>query len=180
MKIARQALDKAKNLVVSGKDVVILLDSLTRLTRACNILTPSRGKLLSGGLDASALQFPKELFGAARQLKDGGSLTILATCLSDTESKLDDAILSEFIGTGNVEIYLNRELADKKVYPALDIKHSGTRREELILHPDEKIRIDFLRRTLHQCSISEGAELLRNRLSGFKTNAEFLISLKVN
>jgi len=179
LKVARQALDKAKLLAASGKDVVILLDSLTRLTRACNILAPSRGKLLSGGLDASALQFPKELFGAARQLKAGGSLTILATCLSETESKLDDAIMAEFIGTGNSEIYLSRELADKKIYPALDIRRSGTRRDELILHPDEKIRVDYLRRTLHQCSIFEAIELLSSRLSKFKTNAEFLINFKM-
>lgn len=176
--ISQKALDKAKKLAASGKDVVLLLDSLTRLTRACNMLLPSKGKLLSGGLDALALQFPKELFGSARKIKDGGSLTIIATCLSETDSKLDDAILAEFVGTGNAEIYLSRDLADKKLYPAIEVKKSGTRRDELILHPDEKPKVDFLKRSLAQLPTVEALEHLKKKVSGFKTNAEFLMSLK--
>jgi transcription termination factor Rho len=176
--VSRNAIEKAKRLVEQGKDVVLLLDSLTRLTRACNVLTPSHGKLLSGGLDANALQFPKELFGAARNIKNNkGSLTILATCLSETESKLDDAVLLEFVGTGNSEIYLNRDLADKKLFPALDVKKSGTRRDELMLHSDEKTRMDKLRNILCNCSNQEAIQLLRQKLNTFKTNAEFLMNL---
>ena len=178
LRVSKAALEKAKRIAEQGKDVVILLDSLTRLTRACNMLLPSRGKLLSGGLDANALQFPKELFGSARKLKNGGSLTIIASCLSETDSKLDDAILTEFIGTGNSELYLSRDLADKKLYPAIEIKKSGTRRDELILHEEEKPRIDFLKRSLSQCSTVEGLEMLRKKISGFKSNAEFLMSIK--
>lgn len=177
--LSRNVLERAKRLVEEGKDVMILLDSLTRLTRACNMLAPARGKLLSGGLDASALQFPKEFFGAARNIKNGGSLTIIATCLSETESKLDDAVLHEFCGTGNSDVYLSRELADKKLFPALEIKRSGTRRDDLILHPDEKIKVDQLKQVLAKCSPVEALGLLRQRLTGFKTNVEFLMNMKV-
>jgi len=176
--ISRTAIEKAKRLVEQGKDVVLLLDSLTRLTRACNVLTPSHGKLLSGGLDASALQFPKELFGSARNIKgNNGSLTIIATCLSETDSKLDDAILTEFCGTGNSDVILSREIADKKLYPAIDVKKSGTRRDELMLHPDEKIKMDKLRSILSNCAPHEAIQFLRQKLGTYKTNAEFLMNL---
>jgi transcription termination factor Rho len=174
------ALEKAKRLVEGGKDVVLLLDSITRLARAHNTEAPSGGKLLSGGLDSNAMQRPKRFFGAARYVEEGGSLTILATALIDTGSRMDEVIFEEFKGTGNMELHLDRRLVDKRVWPAIDINRSGTRKEENLLHPDEVDRIRALRRVLADMHPTEAMELLINRLRKTKSNAEFLLSMNMS
>jgi transcription termination factor Rho len=174
------ALEKAKRLVEDGRDVVILLDSITRLARAHNTEAPSGGKLLSGGLDSNAMQKPKRFFGAARNIEEGGSLTILATALIDTGSRMDEVIFEEFKGTGNMELHLDRRLVDKRVWPAIDINRSGTRKEELLLHPDEVERVRALRRVLADMHPTEAMELLTTRLRKTKTNAEFLLSMNMS
>jgi transcription termination factor Rho len=174
------ALEKAKRMVEHGKDVVILLDSITRLARAHNTEAPSGGKLLSGGLDTNAMQKPKRFFGAARQTEEGGSLTILATALIDTGSRMDEVIFEEFKGTGNMELHLDRRLVDKRVWPAIDINRSGTRKEELLLHPQEMERIRILRRVLADMHPVEAMEMLTTRLRKTKSNAEFLMSMNMS
>jgi transcription termination factor Rho len=159
--------------------VVILLDSITRLARAHNTEAPSGGKLLSGGLDSNAMQKPKRFFGAARNIEEGGSLTILATALIDTGSRMDEVIFEEFKGTGNMELHLDRRLVDKRVWPAIDINRSGTRKEELLMHPDEVERVRMLRRVLADMHPTEAMEMLTNRLRRTKSNAEFLLSMNL-
>jgi len=166
-------------MVECGKDVLILLDSITRLGRAYNTEVPHSGKILSGGIDANALQRPKRFFGAARHIEEGGSLTIVATALIDTGSRMDDVIYEEFKGTGNMELHLDRKLADRRLFPAIDITRSGTRKEELLLDPEELKRVWLLRKVLSETNPVEAIELLRERLTKTKTNAEFLMSLKV-
>jgi transcription termination factor Rho len=178
VQVADMVLEKAKRLVEYGRDVVIFLDSITRLARAWNSEVPNSGKILSGGVDANALQRPKRFFGSARKVEQGGSLTIIATALVDTGSKMDDVIFEEFKGTGNLEIVLDRRLVDKRIYPAIDINRSGTRREEMLLEPDEYRRICVLRRVLTDMNPTDAMELLVNRLSKTGSNAEFLASLK--
>jgi transcription termination factor Rho len=173
-------LEKAKRLVEDGRDVVILLDSVTRLARAYNTEAPSGGKILSGGLDSNAMQKPKRFFGAARNIEEGGSLTILATALIDTGSRMDDVIFEEFKGTGNMELHLDRRLVDKRVWPAIDINRSGTRKEELLLHPDELERVRALRRVLSDMHPVEAMELMTGRLRKTKSNAEFLMSMNLS
>jgi transcription termination factor Rho len=170
-------LEKAKRLVERKHDVVILLDSITRLARAHNTEAPGGGKLLSGGLDSNAMQKPKRFFGAARNVEEGGSLTILATALIDTGSRMDDVIFEEFKGTGNMELHLDRKLVDKRVWPAIDVNRSGTRKEELLVHPEELERTRLLRRVLADMHPVEAMEMLVNRLKRTKTNAEFLIGM---
>ncbi|HZT79294.1 MAG TPA: transcription termination factor Rho [Gemmataceae bacterium] len=177
--VSEVALEKAKRMVEDGRDVVILLDSITRLARAYNTEAPSGGKLLSGGLDSNAMQKPKRFFGAARKVEEGGSLTILATALIDTGSRMDDVIFEEFKGTGNMELHLDRRLVDKRVWPAIDINRSGTRKEELLLHPDEVDRVRMLRRVLADMHPVEAMELLTTRLRKTKSNAEFLLSMNI-
>jgi transcription termination factor Rho len=174
------ALEKAKRLVEDGRDVVILLDSITRLARAHNTEAPSGGKLLSGGLDSNAMQKPKRFFGAARNIEEGGSLTILATALIDTGSRMDEVIFEEFKGTGNMELHLDRRLVDKRVWPAIDINRSGTRKEELLMHPDEVERVRTLRRVLADMHPVEAMELVVNRMRKTKSNAEFLLSMNMS
>jgi transcription termination factor Rho len=173
------ALEKAKRLVEGGRDVVILLDSITRLARAHNTEAPSGGKLLSGGLDSNAMQKPKRFFGAARCVEEGGSLTILATALIDTGSRMDEVIFEEFKGTGNMELHLDRRLVDKRVWPAIDINRSGTRKEELLMHPDEVERVRTLRRVLADMHPVEAMELVVSRMRKSKSNAEFLMSMNL-
>jgi transcription termination factor Rho len=173
------ALEKAKRMVEGGRDVVVLLDSITRLARAHNTEAPSGGKLLSGGLDSNAMQKPKRFFGAARHVEEGGSLTILATALIDTGSRMDEVIFEEFKGTGNMELHLDRRLVDKRVWPAIDINRSGTRKEELLLHHDEVDRVRTLRRVLADMHPVEAMELLTNRMRKTKSNAEFLLSMNM-
>jgi len=177
--VSEIALEKAKRLVEYGKDVVLLLDSITRLARAHNTEAPSGGKLLSGGLDSNAMQKPKRFFGAARCIEEGGSLTILATALIDTGSRMDEVIFEEFKGTGNMELHLDRRLVDKRIWPAIDINRSGTRKEELLLHPDELERVRTLRRVLADMHPVEAMELLTSRLRKAKSNAEFLMSMNM-
>ena len=177
--VAEIVLDKAKRMVEGKRDVVILLDSITRLARAHNTEAPGGGKLLSGGLDSNAMQKPKRFFGAARNVEEGGSLTILATALIDTGSRMDEVIFEEFKGTGNSELHLDRRLVEKRVYPAIDVNRSGTRKEELLLHPEEHERIRILRRVLADMHPVEAMELLVNRAKKTKTNAEFLISMNL-
>ena len=174
VQVTEMVLEKAKRLVEYGVDVVILLDSITRLARAYNNELPGNGKLLSGGLDATALQIPKRFFGAARNLVEGGSLTIIATALVDTGSKLDDVIFEEFKGTGNMEVLLDRRLVERRVYPAIDVNASGTRKEELLRTEDELRMIHILHKVLSDMHPVEAVELLRKHLSKHKTNAEFL------
>lgn len=174
VQVADIVIEKAKRLVEQGKDVVILLDSLTRLTRAHNAIVPPSGKVLSGGLDANAFHKPKKFFGAARKVEEGGSLTIIATCLIDTGSRMDEVIFEEFKGTGNMEINLDRRLVDRRVFPAIDISRSGTRKEELLLPKEDLNRIWVLRKVLSQLNEVEAMELLIDRLSKTKTNKEFL------
>ena len=178
VQVADMVIEKAKRLVEYGKDVVIFLDSITRLARAWNSEVPNSGKILSGGVDANALQRPKRFFGSARRVEEGGSLTIVATALVDTGSKMDDVIFEEFKGTGNLEIVLDRRLVDKRVYPAIDINRSGTRREEMLLSSDEFRRTSVLRRVLSEMNPPDAMELLINRLSKTSSNHEFLQSLK--
>jgi transcription termination factor Rho len=174
------ALEKAKRLVEDGREVIILLDSITRLARAHNTEAPSGGKLLSGGLDSNAMQKPKRFFGAARNIEEGGSLTILATALIDTGSRMDEVIFEEFKGTGNMELHLDRRLVDKRVWPAIDINRSGTRKEEMLMHPDEVERVRALRRVLADMHPVEAMELVANRMRKTKSNAEFLLSMNVS
>ncbi len=178
--VSEIALEKAKRLVEDGRDVVILLDSVTRLARAHNTEAPSGGKLLSGGLDSNAMQKPKRFFGAARNIEEGGSLTILATALIDTGSRMDEVIFEEFKGTGNMELHLDRRLVDKRVWPAIDINRSGTRKEELLMHPDEVDRVRALRRVLADMHPVEAMELVVNRMRKTKSNAEFLLSMNMS
>ena len=178
VQVAEMVIDKAKKLVEHKKDVVILLDSMTRLARAYNIVEPHSGRILSGGIDSNALHKPKRFFGAARALEEGGSLTIIATALVDTGSRMDDVIFEEFKGTGNMEITLDRSIFQRRVYPAIDIKRSNTRREELLIHPDELKRIWLLRKGLNELNSIEALELLIDRLAKTKNNVEFLLTLK--
>lgn len=178
--VSEIVLEKAKRLVEHGKDVVILLDSITRLARAHNTEAPSGGKLLSGGLDTNAMQKPKRFFGAARQTEEGGSLTILATALIDTGSRMDEVIFEEFKGTGNMELHLDRRLVDKRVWPAIDINRSGTRKEELLLHPNELEKVRILRRVLSDMHPTEAMEMLTTRLRKTRSNAEFLVGMNMS
>src|SRR5579863_9719513 len=177
VQVAEMVLEKAKRLVEHKRDVVILLDSITRLARAHNTVAPPSGRVLSGGLDANALQKPKRFFGAARNIENGGSVTIMATALIDTGSRMDDVIFEEFKGTGNMELNLDRRLVDKRVFPTIDINRSGTRKEELLMPPDELNRVWVLRKVLNPLSPVEAMELLLGRLSKSKSNAEFLASM---
>jgi len=178
VQVAEMVIEKAKRLVEHKKDVVILLDSITRLARAYNTVVPASGKVLTGGVDANALQRPKRFFGAARNIEEGGSLTIMATALIDTGSKMDDVIYEEFKGTGNMEVHLDRRLAEKRVYPSININRSGTRREELLLAPDEMQKIWILRKLLHQMDELEASEFLLEKLRATKNNGEFFDSMK--
>jgi transcription termination factor Rho len=177
VQVAEMVIEKAKRLVEHKKDVVILLDSITRLARAYNTIVPASGKVLSGGVDSNALQRPKRFFGAARNIEEGGSLTIVATALIDTGSRMDEVIFEEFKGTGNSEIHLDRKLADRRVFPAIDIQKSGTRKEELLLPKDDLNRVWVLRKVLTPLSPTEGMELLLSRLGKTKANSEFLASM---
>jgi transcription termination factor Rho len=177
VQVADMVIEKAKRLVEHKRDVVIVLDSLTRLSRANNAIIPSSGKVLSGGIDANALQRPKRFFGSARNIEEGGSLTIVATCLVDTGSRMDDVIFEEFKGTGNMEIHLDRKLSDKRIFPAIDINRSGTRKEELLLPAEELNRVWILRKVLSPLSSVEAMELLVERMSKTKNNKEFLASM---
>jgi transcription termination factor Rho len=177
VQVAEIALEKAKRLVEHKRDVIILLDSITRLARAYNTVVPHSGKILSGGVDSNALHRPKRFFGAARNIEEGGSLTIIATALVDTGSRMDDVIFEEFKGTGNLEIQLDRNLFQKRIYPAIDIKKSNTRKEDLIMHPDELKHCWMLRKVLNELNPAEAMELLVKRLKKTKTNAEFLLSM---
>jgi transcription termination factor Rho len=178
VQVAEMVIEKAKRLVEHKKDVVILLDSITRLARAYNTVIPSSGKVLTGGVDANALHRPKRFFGAARNVEEGGSLTILATALIDTGSKMDEVIYEEFKGTGNSEIHLNRKLAEKRVYPAIDITRSGTRREELLTKSDELQRMWILRKIVHPMGETGATEFLIDKLGLSKTNDEFFDAMK--
>ncbi len=177
VQVAEMVIEKAKRLVEHGKDVVILLDSITRLARAYNAVVPPSGKLLSGGVDANALRGPKKFFGAARNIEDGGSLTIIGTALVDTGSRMDEVIFEEFKGTGNMEIHLDRRLMDKRIFPALDINRSGTRKEELLLPREVLNRVWILRKLLAQLNTVEAMEFLMDKMHGTKTNQEFLDSM---
>ena len=173
VQVADMVIEKAKRLVEHKKDVVILLDSLTRLARAHNTITPASGKVLSGGIDANALQKPKRFFGAARNIEEGGSLTIISTALVDTGSRMDDVIFEEFKGTGNMEVHLDRKLVEKRVFPAIDINKSGTRKEELLIPDDDLKKIWVLRKVLHPLSVVDSMEFLREKLVKTKSNREF-------
>jgi transcription termination factor Rho len=177
IQVAEMVMEKAKRLVEHKKNVVILLDSITRLARAYNLNEPHSGRILSGGIDSNALHKPKRFFGAARALEEGGSLTIIATSLVDTGSRMDDVIFEEFKGTGNMEITLDRSIFQRRIYPSIDIKRSNTRREELLIHPDELQRIWVLRKALNELSSAESVELLIEKLAKTKNNVEFLLSL---
>jgi transcription termination factor Rho len=178
VQVAEMVIEKAKRLVEHKKDVLILLDSITRLARAYNTVIPASGKVLSGGLDSNALQKPKRFFGAARNIEEGGSLTIVATALIDTGSRMDDVIFEEFKGTGNSEIHLDRKLSDKRTFPAIDILKSGTRKEELLIPKDDLNRIWVLRKVLNPLSPVEAMELLLDKMSKTKNNAEFLAAMQ--
>lgn len=177
VQVAEMVLEKAKRLVEHRKDVIILLDSITRLARAYNTIVPPSGKVLSGGVDSNALQRPKRFFGAARNIEEGGSLTIVATALIDTGSRMDDVIFEEFKGTGNLELHLDRKLVDKRIFPAIDINRSGTRKEELLLSKEELNRVWILRKVLNPLSATESMELLLEKLSKTKANEDFLNSM---
>jgi len=178
VQVAELVMEMSKRMVECGQNVVILLDSITRLARAYNTLQPHSGKILSGGVDANALHKPKRFFGAARNIENGGSLTIIATALVDTGSRMDEVIFEEFKGTGNMELCLDRNLVDKRVFPAINIEKSGTRKEELLVHPDELSRIWILRRAVNGVPPVESMEMIVNRLKKTKSNAEFLVSMK--
>jgi len=178
VQVAEMVIEKAKRLVEHKRDVVILLDSITRLARAYNTVIPSSGKVLTGGVDANALHRPKRFFGAARNIEEGGSLTIIATALVETGSRMDDVIYEEFKGTGNMEIHLDRKIAEKRVYPSININRSGTRREELLTKPDELQKVWILRKLLHPMEDLAAMEFLLDRLKGVKTNDEFFDSMK--
>jgi len=177
VQVAEMVIEKAKRLVEHKRDVVILLDSITRLARAYNTIVPPSGKVLSGGVDSNALQRPKRFFGAARNIEEGGSLTIIATALVDTGSRMDEVIFEEFKGTGNCEIILDRKLVDKRVFPAIDIQRSGTRKEELLIPKEDLQRIWILRKVLNPLSPTEAMELLISRLEKVRNNAEFLTNM---
>ena len=177
VKVASMVLEKAKRMVECGHDVVILLDSLTRLARAYNTVVPSSGKILSGGVDANALHKPKRFFGAARNVENGGSLTIIATALIDTGSKMDEVIFEEFKGTGNMELVLDRKLSNKRVYPAIDVPGSGTRREDLLMDKEELSRVWILRKFMSDMTSPEAMEFLLSRMKGTRNNDEFLVSM---
>jgi transcription termination factor Rho len=178
VQVAEMVIDKAKRLVEHKQDVVILLDSITRLARAYNTVVPSSGKVLTGGVDANALQRPKRFFGAARNIEEGGSLTIIATALVDTGSRMDDVIYEEFKGTGNNEIHLERKIAEKRVYPSININRSGTRREELLTKPEELQKIWILRKLLQPMDEIAAMEFLLERLKNTKNNSEFFDAMK--
>lgn len=178
VQVAEMAIEKARRLVEYGHDVVILLDSLTRLARAYNTVQPHSGKILTGGIDANALHKPKRFFGAARNIEEGGSLTIIATALIDTGSRMDEVIFEEFKGTGNMELVLDRRLADRRVYPAIDIIKSGTRKEELLYHPEELEKIYVMRQALADLAPLDAMNLLLGRLKKSNSNVEFLLSMK--
>ncbi|MBB5348764.1 transcription termination factor Rho [Desulfoprunum benzoelyticum] len=177
IQVAEMVIEKAKRLVEHKKDVVILLDSITRLARAYNTVTPASGKILSGGVEANALHRPKRFFGAARNIEEGGSLTILATALIETGSRMDEVIFEEFKGTGNMELILDRKMADKRIFPAIDIKRSGTRKEDLLLKPDVLNRIWILRKLLNSMNPSDCMDFLLDKLRTQKTNKDFLDSM---
>ncbi len=177
VQVADMVIEKAKRLVEAKEDVVILLDSITRLARAHNIVVPHSGRILSGGVDSNALHKPKRFFGAARNTEDGGSLTILATALIDTGSRMDDVIFEEFKGTGNMEIVLNRDLSDRRIFPAIDVNRSGTRREDLLMKEDELAKIWILRKLLSDFSPIEAMEFLLDKMRGTKNNKEFLTNM---
>jgi transcription termination factor Rho len=178
VQVADMVIEKAKRLVEHKRDVVILLDSITRLARAHNAVVPPSGKILSGGIDSNALQRPKRFFGAARNIEEGGSLTIIATALIDTGSRMDDVIFEEFKGTGNSEIHLDRRLSDKRLFPAIDLQRSGTRKEELLISKEDLNRIWVMRRVLNPLSPVEQMEVVLERLEKTKSNAEFLASMQ--
>ena len=178
VQVAEMVIEKAKRLVEHKRDVVILLDSITRLARAYNTIVPPSGKVLSGGVDSNALQRPKRFFGAARNIEEGGSLTILATALIDTGSKMDDVIYEEFKGTGNSEVHLDRRIAEKRVFPAFNINRSGTRKEELITDPGELAKIWILRKLLHPMDELAAIEFLLDKMKDTKTNSEFFEAMK--
>ncbi len=174
LQVAEMVIERSRRLVETGKDVVILLDSITRLARAYNAVIPASGKVLSGGLDSNALQKPKRFFGAARNIEEGGSLTIMATALVDTGSRMDDVIFEEFKGTGNMELHLDRKLVDKRIFPTININGSGTRKEELLVDKDTLQRMWILRKVLHSLSTIESMEFLLDKIKGTKDNKEFL------
>jgi len=178
VQVAEMVIEKAKRLVEHKRDVVIVLDSITRLARAYNTVVPSSGKVLTGGVDANALQRPKRFFGAARNIEEGGSLTIMATALIDTGSRMDDVIYEEFKGTGNMEIHLDRKISEKRVFPAVNINRSGTRKEEILTRPDELQKIWILRKLLHPMEEVAAMEFLLERMKATKTNAEFFDAMK--
>lgn len=180
MRVAHLALEKAKRLVEVGKDVVLLLDSITRLARASNLVVPPSGKTLSGGMDPAALYFPKRFFGAARNIEEGGSLTIIGTALVDTGSRMDEVIYEEFKGTGNMEVHLSRKLSEQRIFPAIDITRSGTRREEMLMDPDELQRVWVLRRRITNVDEAEVLNLILGKLRSTATNSEFLATIKLS
>jgi transcription termination factor Rho len=180
IQVAEMVIEKAKRMVENGKNVVVLLDSITRLARAYNTAIPSSGRVLSGGLDSNALQRPKRFFGAARNIEEGGSLTIIGTALVETGSRMDDVIFEEFKGTGNCEIYLDRKLADRRVFPAIDLLRSGTRKEELLLNEDEKNKMWILRKWMNSMNSIEAMEELRKRLLNSKSNKDFLKQMELS
>jgi transcription termination factor Rho len=177
VQVAEMVIEKAKRLVEHKKDVVILLDSITRLARAYNTVVPPSGKVLSGGVDSNALHRPKRFFGAARNIEEGGSLTIVATALIDTGSRMDEVIFEEFKGTGNSELYLDRKLSDRRIFPAIDINRSGTRKEELLLDSNDLNRLWILRKVLQPLNTIDGMEFLYEKIKDTKNNAEFLESM---
>ncbi len=177
VQVAEMVIEKAKRLVEHKKDVVILLDSITRLARAYNTVIPSSGKVLTGGVDANALQRPKRFFGAARNIEEGGSLTILATALVDTGSKMDEVIYEEFKGTGNMELHLSRKLAEKRLYPAISVNRSGTRKEDLLMNPEDLHKVWILRKILHPMDEISAMEFMQDKMSDTKTNADFFNSM---
>jgi transcription termination factor Rho len=178
VQVAEMVIEKAKRLVEHKKDVIILLDSITRLARAYNTVIPSSGKVLTGGVDAHALERPKRFFGAARNIEEGGSLSIVATALIDTGSKMDEVIYEEFKGTGNLELHLDRKIAEKRIYPAINVRRSGTRREDLLMAEDELQRVWIMRKLLNDMEDVAATEFLVDKLKGFKTNDEFFLSMK--
>jgi transcription termination factor Rho len=177
VQVAEMVIEKAKRLVEHKRDVVILLDSITRLARAYNTIVPPSGKVLSGGVDSNALQKPKRFFGAARNIEEGGSLTVIATALVDTGSRMDEVIFEEFKGTGNMEIHLDRRLVDKRVFPAIDVNRSGTRKEELLLDEYELNRVWILRKVLNPLNTVDSMELLIDKIKEAQSNSEFLSSM---
>lgn len=177
VQVANMVIERAKRLVEAGEDVIILLDSITRLARAHNIVVPHSGRILSGGVDSNALHKPKRFFGAARNIEDGGSLTIIATALIDTGSRMDDVIFEEFKGTGNMELVLNRDLSDRRIFPAIDVNRSGTRREELLMKEDDLAKIWILRKILSEFSPVEAMDFLLDKMRGTKNNKEFLLNM---